>query len=67
MKTTITLREFVERHGREHNITYSSIYRLIQIGALTENVHYFKSRRERRYRICVYEYELLKYLKGATK
>lgn len=66
MKTAITLREFVERHGKEHNITYSSIYRLISIGALKENIHYTKSRRERRSRICVYEYELLQYLKGAN-
>lgn len=66
MKTTITLRQFVERHGKEHNITYSSIYRLIKIGALKENVHYFKSRRERRSRLAIYEYELLQYLKGAN-
>ena len=58
----MTIREFVKKyHGRYH-LTYASLYRLIAIGALKENIHYTKSYRFIRARFLVNEQKLVQYL-----
>ena len=64
----MTIREFIAKHGRKYNVTYSSLHRLIQIGALKENIHYTKSYRAVRARFLVNEQKLIQYLQtGESK
>lgn len=64
----MTIREFIAKHGRKYNISYSSLHRLIQIGALKENIHYVKSYRAVRCKFVVNEQKLIQYLEtGETR
>lgn len=58
----MTIREFVKKYGKKYNINYSSLYRLIQIGTLKENIHYVKSYRAVKCKFLVNEQKLIQYL-----
>ncbi len=58
----MTIKEFVAKHGQYYNIKYGTIHRLIQLGALKENIHYEKSHRAVRSIISLNEYKVLQYL-----
>lgn len=59
----MSIQEFLDKHGKEFNLSYASLYRLITIGALKENIHYTRSYRAVRARFIVNEQRLLQFLK----
>jgi hypothetical protein len=59
----MTIREFVNKHGKQYKITYSSLHRLIRLGALKENIHYTKSYRAIRSKIELNENKVEVFLK----
>lgn len=58
----MSLKEFVNKYADRFQVSYASLHRLINIGALKENIHYTKSYRAVRARILINEMKLVQYL-----
>lgn len=57
----ITIREFEKEYGKDLNIKYAAIYRLIKKGAFTLLVHYKEVHKARRSSYLLNPVELLKF------